>query len=230
MGRSWHQALIGGLLAFDYVDISGPVTASAVMTVDGSQHEFTSGHAELGQVFLSNFGLESYSEEFDMAGGQLRIAGQRLIDPTYKSSAHVVVATWQASQYSVTTFAYHKSIGDVLRMFQRFHLDVTDFGITMTPRQGMGVALSRPPEVTKDIPGIGPIECVQLTKDSSGWVPPWEGTRVHGGELFKDKHGRGVPYYVYVTETAVGVLLPRTDITDSEVLELFDGVLLEWTP
>lgn len=228
MGRSWHQALIGGLLAFDYRDASGAATASVVMTIDGAQSEFTSGHQELGRAFLDNFGIKSYSEEFELAGGQLLIAGRRLLDSTYESSADVVVATWQTSQYSVTTFAYHRSISDVLKMFQHLHLDVTEFGVTMNPKQDSGVTVSRPPEVTKDIPGIGPIECVQLTHDSSPWVPPWEGTRVRGGEIFRDEHGNGAPYYVYVTETVIGMLLPRPDITDRDVLELLDRVLLEW--
>ncbi|MFN2556493.1 MAG: hypothetical protein ABR592_06385 [Nitriliruptorales bacterium] len=229
MGRSWHQALVGGLLGFEHADITGPATASVALSIAGSLHEFTSGHVELGEAFLANFGIESYSEEFELGGGQLRMAGRRLLDPSYKSTADVVVATWQAAQYSLTTFTYHKSIGETLTMFQQLHLDVTEFGVKMTPKQGAGVTLSRPAEVTKDITGIGPLECAQLTRNSGGWLPPWEGTRVQGGEVFKDEHGNGAPYYVYVTQTVVGVLLPRPDITDGEVLDLLDGLVLEWT-
>ncbi|MDP8960128.1 MAG: hypothetical protein M3N32_00615 [Actinomycetota bacterium] len=229
MGRDWHRALSGGLLAFDYADTSGAATANLVVNLDGTQREFTSGHVELGQAFLENFGMKSYSEEFDFAGGQLRMAGRRLVDATYKSSADVVVATWQASRYSVSTFAYHSSVNDVLTLFQQLDVHETEFGPTVSPKRGSRLTVARPAEVTKDIPGIGPIECVELSRETARHLPAWKGTRVHGGEVFKDEHVTGDAYYVFVTDTVVGVLLPSPDVTDAEALELLDGLSLEWT-
>lgn len=228
MGRSWHRALSGGILAFDYADVSGSATTTIVVNVDGAQHEFTSGHLELGRVFLDNFGLDSYSEEFDFAGGLLRMAVRNRADSTYRSSADVVVATWQASKYSVTTFAYRRSVTDVLKMFQRLDLRETAFGATMHLKPGSRVSVARPAEVTKDIPGIGPIECLQLTRETAGRLPAWEGTRVRGGEIFKDAHGNGAPYYVYVTDSVLGTLLPRPDFSERNVLELLGGLRLDW--
>lgn len=228
MGRDWHRALSGGLLAFDYAGTSGAATAHMVVNIGGTQREFTSGHVELGRALLENFGMNAYSEEFDLAGGQLRMAGRRLVGSSYKAAADVVVATWQASQYSVSTYAYHSSIDDVLTVFQHLDLHETEFGPTINLKPGSRLTLARPAEVTKDVPGIGPIECVELTRETSQLLPGWQGTRVHGGEVFKDEHVSGDPYYVYVTETVVGVLLPSPDITDGEALELLDGLALEW--
>jgi hypothetical protein len=71
-----------------------------------------------------------------------------------------------------------------------------------------GPRLTEPAEIVKEVPGLGLLEVTVLDRDSTRWLPPWRGTRLPGGELFRDSQEDEGTYFVLATGTAMVTVLP----------------------
>ncbi len=205
-------------------DLRAIATSAGRFLVDGVVREVTTQPAGFFDVLVAAEGLTP-TEEYQLAGGTLRLARAVHADPVSGTQRTDTTAVWEAQGSSLALTTSDLDTEGVLGVLERLELVPSPEGLAVLP--GAGVSWYDAPQLVKELPGLGLLEITPLSGDTAGSLPSWPGTPVAGGELYGDELAPGVPYVVLVTETARVNVLPDEGAVEAAAAGAA-SLLVEW--
>lgn len=206
-----HRALDGTRirLASDHgLDLRRPYTSVGKVAVGGRLHEVTGGSVASGRAWARDLGADGFAEEYRLRGGRLRICRATVRDHHAGLAEQVLGAVWEGRRHAAYTHLYHARAADAVALFERLRPVERSEGVVLDLGEPRRAAFAEPPELVKEVPGVGLLEITTLTRQSARRLPPWPGARTAAGELFQDIiEGQGV-YFVLATASLLVTVLP----------------------
>jgi hypothetical protein len=196
------------------LDLSAPFTSVVRVSIDGRLREFCSGALGFGAEWANRLGVAALTEEFRMQGGRLRIWSADRVDHSVQGAdargfaERFTGAVWEGTSYSLFTHLSNATTEDALRIYDAVRITETADGIVIAARPGRA-SVTDPATVAKDVPGVGLLDMSPLDTQSAKQLPSWSGTRLPGGELYRESLPNNETYFVFVTATAVVTVLPH---------------------
>jgi len=163
-------------------------------------------------------------EEYSVKGGTLRVA-QVEIPTATKRTRTLTVGGWEGRTACVTTTLVGAETKRLVEVFEtlRFAESATGFAIhsPVVPRP-------RPPEVFKEIPGIGVLAIRPAISSELERVPRVPGFMTDHGELFR--YRKTSQSLLFVSRSVVATITGTGKREEGRLLELARGLRIEWTP
>jgi hypothetical protein len=231
-----HRALNGGKAVVrtgPHRDLSAPYSSTArFITGDRHWEVAISNRTDFARDALRSIAQPRamhFTEEYRFHRGTLRIGIVDQVDDGGTPVGRLCGAAWEGSSYSLLAHIYNGSPLELLALLDKFSLTELPDALLVRPKDAQGVVIDEEASVTKEIPGIGLIDVVQLTSRRARLLPNWKGTRVRGGELFVESADSPRRHFVLVTATAVSTIVPDRGAQLGDVLaELEDHLSVEW--
>lgn len=187
-------------------DLTLPYTSVAKIALDGRLHEFTTSDINSARAWAHDLGVRTFSEEFALQGGRLRLARTSAADSQTGVDDQVLICLWEGRSHALYTHLYHATATDAVGVFNALTLTEHADGISVSP--GRNAAFAEPAELVKEVPGLGLLEITALTKQTARRLPAWSGARIAGGELFQDTlEDQGI-FFLLSTGSALVTVLP----------------------
>lgn len=263
MAEVHHTALTGETVALrgPGLNLSGTWSGSAAWRSGWGSIGFQTGRPStaLTAMVKGDHPDFRWSQEYSYEGGTLRLGSSRFFDPAMADPVSgrrfeetQWVADWEGQAYSLFTF-HLTQVGepsDLASWFEHVSIRESREGIAVTPRVGTGL-LPVETTMTTEIDLLGVLEIHPKQSVASNSVPAWPGTRVLGGELYKDHiHAGGdsdghegsdpsdlggeadgaIYWFTLVSGTAIALIRPLEVSVDTAYLSRLANLEIEWLP
>lgn len=223
-----HRALDGVTYRVEgeALDLGEAATSAVQLIVGGQLFEFTAGPAELGDKMAAALDIDSFETELTFQGGTLRTATAREYDPQTKLVEHPTLVTWRGEHFSLVIRLYRATTQDVLGLLRTVRIAERADGLTLTPNPEADCRFAGPAGVLKEIPGLGLLEMSRRTKENAAQLPPWEGSKVPAGDLYRDSLTDGRPFFVLAGPQVWATVVPLDDTSVDDVPDLLGRLAL----
>lgn len=223
-----HRALDGVSYRLEGggLDLRSPFTSAVQLLVGGHLFEFSAGPASLADDMAASLGIDTFATELSFQGGTLRTATTREYDPQARIVEHPTLVAWQDRDFSLVTRLYHATLQDVLGLLRTVRISAHDDGLTLAPARDADCRFAGPAAVIKEVPGLGLVELSRRTKERVAQLPPWQGSRVPTGELYRDTLSDGRPFFVLSGTRVWATVVPFAGTDVDAVPELLSRVTL----
>ncbi len=217
-----HRALDGVSyrIESDGLDLGSDVTSAVDLVVGGHLFEFTAGPAALTDGMAASLGIDAFQTELAFQGGTLRTATSREYDPQAQLVEHPTLVTWTGRDFSLVTRLYRTTTQDVLGLLRTVRLTEHGDGLTLTPAAEADCRFAGPAAVIKEIPGLGLVELSRRTRQRAAGLPPWQGSEVPAGQLYRDTLSDGRPFFVLSGTRLWATVVPLADTVVDRVPDL----------
>ncbi|MFN2589080.1 MAG: hypothetical protein ABR613_13320 [Actinomycetota bacterium] len=216
----------------DHLDLSKDVASVADVVINGIRREFTAGPLWWGEAVATDAGVV-LAEEYDYQGGRLRMGAVEQVFPPVQetevtTTSWLRLCVWEGRQYSLHTHLYGTDEATFFGILDLFKIIETDRGIRLKAVDPRRTPLHKETAVLKDVPGLGLINTVRLTRESARGVPARKGTSVRGGELFleevesSESPGFGFKYFILVGKNTKTHVSPHPSESDDTVLHALE--------
>jgi hypothetical protein len=184
-------------------------------------------------------GME-FDEEYDFQGGRLRLgSGKQPIGPDgarygeigpdgHGRPSLVRMGIWYGKALSLHVIRYGGRSKDLLAIFGQFQISERTRGIVCVPKDPTITFFIEGPGVIVDLPGVGVLETVRLTKRNVRSLPPYAGTAVRGGELFIDNMGKPNMFLVLVGDTSRTTVVPYAGAPEERLTVAMSHLMVTW--
>jgi hypothetical protein len=231
-----HTAIDGSQVVFkgeDEISLDEPFNSYIVAAGGGIQTELTTGVAGFAEHFATRLHRVELNEEYAYGGRPLLMGSrqQRLSDGTLTLPLRTIV--WKGRYSSLLTHCYAKGATETLAFLNLFEFREDQSGLAIVPKRRDAVALSRGPRFTKLVPGVGLFNVKPRTKDQNRNLPPWRGTPVRGGELFRDDASGGPLVSLLTPSARVDVMTvshPSYAVGLDTAVDRLSRVEVAWQP
>jgi len=231
--RVEHLAIDGSSISIEAdADLSTKATAAGWAIVPSllKSHPFViypPGHASMiEETVRSNFRHVEIRarEQYSMKGGELRIA-QVEIPTATKRTRTLAVGGWEGRTGCLTTTLVGAETKRLVEVFDTLRFSETARGLAIgspiVPRP-------RPPEVFKEIPGVGVLAIRPAISSELERVPKARGFATDHGELFR--FNRSSHALLFVSRSVIASLSPSGKRDTKEMLAVAKSLRIEWTP
>jgi hypothetical protein len=217
-----HRALDGVSYRMEGegLDLRAAFTSAVELLVDGHLFEFTAGPAGLADGMAAPLGIDTFDTELAFQGGTLRTATTREYDPQAQLVENPTLVVWQGRQHSLVTRLYRSATEDVLALLRALRITEHDDGLALAPAPGADCRFAGPAAVIKEVPGLGLVEMSRRTKERTAQLPPWQGSEVPAGELYRDSLSDGRPFFVLSGSRLWATVVPLADTAVDKVPDL----------
>lgn len=217
-----HRALDGVSYRIegDDLDLRSTFTSAVELLVGGHLFEFTAGPAGLADAMADSLGISAFDTELAFQGGTLRTATTREYDPQAQLVEQPTLVAWQGRRYSLLTRLYRADTEDVLGLLRTVRISEQDDGLVLAPDAGADCRFAGPAAVVKEVPGLGLVEMSRRTRERTDRLPPWQGSRVAAGELYRDTLSDGRPFFVLSGTRIWATVVPLADTVVDRVPDL----------
>lgn len=225
-----HAALDGSVVEIESSqDVGGPATTYLF----AAQHEFECGSIPDVREIASEFELSTFDEAYALQGGTL-FRGTRLITDQQGDELVYSLAVWEGRRYAVkTNVGAHYPSSEVTELFNLFTIRELPNGLWLIPRDHRGAIdyqARLAPSILKGVPNVGTLRIKQLTRETIGYLPSWQGRPVAGGELYRDQptaHDDRI-LFTHVSDQAVTTLWPALDANTADVVSALSNLKVQW--
>jgi hypothetical protein len=217
-----HRALDGVSYRIegDGLDLRSTFTSAVELLVEGQLVEFTAGPASLVDGMAASLGVGSFDDELAFQGGTLRTATTREYDPQAQLVEHPTLVAWEGRNFSLVTRLYRAETEDVLKLLRAVRLTEDDDGLVLSPAAKADCRFAGPAAVIKEVPGLGLVEMSRRTRERTARLPPWQGSEIAAGELYRDTLSDGRPFFVVSGTRIWATVVPLADTLVEQVPEL----------
>lgn len=163
-------------------------------------------------------------EEYSIKGGTLRIA-QVEIPTATKRTRMLTVGGWEGKTGCLTTTLIGSETKRLVEVFDTLRFSETARGLAINSPV---VPRPRPPEVLKEIPGLGVLAIRPAIASELERVPRARGFTTEHGELFRFR--RSSYALLFVSRSVVATLTPSGRKDTSQMLAVARSLRIEWTP
>jgi hypothetical protein len=231
--RVEHRAIDGALISIEAeADLSAPATAAGWAIVPSlmRSHPFViypPGHTSMiEQTVKSDFRhVEVRSrEEYTVKGGTLHVA-QVEIPTATKRTRTLTVGGWEGRTACLTTTLVGTEIKRLVEVFETLRFSETARGLEVLSPV---VPRPRPPEVFKEIRGVGILAIRPAIASELERVPRSRGFQTEHGELFRFRQGSGA--LMFVSRSAIAGITPFGQRDSGESLAAAATLRIEWMP
>jgi hypothetical protein len=163
-------------------------------------------------------------DEFSLKDGTLRVAEARIPTATGVERT-LTVGAWEGEHGCLATSVRGSDRDGISEMFDSLRFSdrpqgvAVDAPVTVRPR---------PPEVAKEIPGVGVLAIRPASRSELERVPRQPGLRVRHGELFRIRQGRRA--MLYVSPSVVATIDPGEDVDEDRLTYTVEGLRITWAP
>lgn len=163
-------------------------------------------------------------EEYALRGGTLRIAEVRL--PTATGAQRTLtIGGWEGRTGCLVTSLTGSQRASLTEVFDTLQFSETARGLAI---DSPVLPLPRPPEVVKEIPGLGILTIRPALPRELERVPRARGLTSDHGELFRVRANSDA--LLYVSESAVVDVRPVGRVDTREMLATARNLRVAWTP
>jgi hypothetical protein len=231
--RVEHRAIDGSDVSIEAdADLSARATATGWAIVPSllKSHPFAiypPGHTSMvEETVRADFPhVEMRSrEEYSIKGGTLRIA-QVEIPTATKRTRTLTVGGWEGKTSCLTTALVGAETKRLVEVFDTLRFSESARGLAISSPV---VPRPRPPEVFKEIPGVGVLAIRPAIASELERVPKAHGFVTDHGELFRFR--RSSSALLFVSRSVVVGLTPSGKRNASEMLAVARSLRIEWTP
>lgn len=217
-----HRALDGVSyrIGSEDLDLRSAFTSAVEVLVGGRLFEFTSGAAGLVDGMAASLGVASFDTELAFQGGTLRTATTRERDPRTQLVEQPTLVAWQGRNHSLVTRLYRHDTENVLALLRTLRITEHDDGLVLTPAPGADCRFAGPAAVIKEVPRLGLVEMSRRTRERTAQLPPWQGSAVPAGELYRDALSDGSPFFVLSGSRLWATVVPLADTAVDGVPDL----------
>lgn len=217
-----HRALDGVSyrIESDGLDLGSAFTSAVELLVEGRLFEFTAGPAELAEKMAASLGVQAFDTELSFQNGTLRTATTREYDPESQLVERPTLVAWQGRRFSLVTRLYRVTTEDVLALLRTVRITEDDAGLFLAPDARSGSRFAGPAAVVKEVPGLGLVEMSSRTRERTAQLPPWKGSEVPSGELYRDTLSDGRPFFVLSGTRLWATVVPLADTNVEKVPDL----------
>jgi hypothetical protein len=211
------------------MDLSLPGVSVLDIRVGGWTYEFTAGVPSLGRWAAETVTGIKLTETYSMQGGKL-LVGRGTAIGADGAPAPLLAGVWEGRASSLVAL-HPKSdeTADVVNLFSSFDIhEAASNMIKIKVRGGSGATVDREPTVAKRVAGFGLIETFPVTRRTIRMIPSWAGTRVRGGELFRDT-SNDVPYFLLAGDSAISVVMPQDGVSVDDVATGLESLSVAWS-
>jgi hypothetical protein len=163
-------------------------------------------------------------EEYAIKGGTLRIAEVEVPTAT-KRTRTLTVGGWEGRTGCLTTTLVGADKKLLVEVFDTLRFSETARGLAISSPV---VPRPRPPEVFKEIPGVGVLAIRPAISSELERVPKAHGFVTDHGELFRFR--RSSHALLFVSRSAVVSFTPSGKRDVGEMLAVAKSLRIEWTP
>ncbi|MGH9150269.1 MAG: hypothetical protein ACRD0F_08005 [Acidimicrobiales bacterium] len=231
--RVEHLAIDGSLVSVEAdADLSSDVTAAGWAMVPAMMraHPFASfpaGHSSRLEDAVRSDRADVQvgpAEEYAMKGGTLRVAQVEL--PAATGGARVLtVGAWEGQYGCLTTSISRAHPASLVEVFDTLDFDESRRGLRIKSRV---LPQPRPPEVLKEIPGVGLLNIRPATSTELEACPRARGALARHGELFRIRATSNA--LMFITATAVVRVDPLAGSDPNQMVGVVEGLNVEWAP
>ena len=231
--RVEHRAIDGAVISIEAeADLSRPATASGWAIVPSlmKSHPFViypPGHTSVVEAAvrsdLRHVEIKS-REEYSVKGGTLRIA-QVEIPTATKRNRTLTVGGWEGKTGCLSTTLIGAQTKRLVEVFDTLRFTETAKGLEVLSPV---VPRPRPPEVFKEIPGVGVLEIRPAIPSELERVPRSRGFETDHGELFRFR--RSSHALMFVSKSVIAGITPVGQREPDEILAAARTLRIEWTP
>jgi hypothetical protein len=231
--RVEHRAIDGAVISIDAeADLSAPATAAGWAIVPSllKSHPFVvypPGHTSVVEdTVRKDFRhVEIRSrEEYSLKGGTLRVAHVEIPTATKRTRA-LTVAGWEGKTACLTTTLIGAEMKRIVEVFDTLRFTETTRGLEILSPV---VPRPRPPEVFKEIPGVGVLAIRPAIASELERVPRSRGFQVDHGELFRFRRSSNA--LMFVSRSVIAGLTPFGQRDANEILAAARTLRIEWAP
>ena len=170
-------------------------------------------------------------EEFSVKNGRLRVAEVEVPTPT-KAMRQLTVGAWEGGSSCLTSSFVGLDKSRLVRVFETLQFRETGSGLVI---DSPVLPTPRPPEVIKEIAGLGVVAIRPAISRELQRVPKARGLATQSGELFRFRPGSRA--LMLVTRSAVVVITPvpgsapRDEAQAGEAaMRILESLRIEWKP
>ncbi|WP_103500208.1 MULTISPECIES: hypothetical protein [Streptomyces] len=206
-----HQALDGVSFRLDGdpdLDLGGPATSAADLSLAGRLVEITSGEATLGEDVAEALGIDDFDSELSFLGGTLRTAVTQEYEARSQLAERPMLVVWQGERSSLVLRLYGVTLDDVVHLLRPLRITESLDGLSLTTPEDGGYGFTRPASVIKEIPGLGLVEMSRPTREDTAQLPPWDGAAVASGRLYRDTLSDGQTFFLLSGEELWATVVP----------------------
>ena len=231
--RVEHRAIDGAIISIEAdADLSAPATSAgwAIVPSLARSHPFViypPGHtAMVEDTVRKDFRHVKIEkrEEYAIKGGTLRIAEVEIPTAT-KRARKLTVGGWEGKTACLTTTLVGAQVKRLVEVFDTLRFTETGRGFEILSPV---VPRPRPPEVFKEIPGLGVLAIRPAIASELERVPRSRGFITEHGELFRFR--RNSSALMYLSRSAIVALTPVGQRDSADLLAAARTLRIEWAP
>lgn len=193
---------------------------------NGRVWEFLSGTADYPRAYAEVVGVPRLTDTLELDGFRALIGQGAWVEPRDGVRIDATVAAIVGNRYALMTTLYNVSVPEALETLALFSYEESEDGIHLKPvGRGWTYVMS---SVLREVPDVALVEVSPLVKDVLQEIPPWAGTKVAAGEVFKDKQPNGADYYILVNQTTRCIVLPLVSSSAQGVAQLLETFTTRW--
>jgi hypothetical protein len=230
--RVEHRAIDGSSISIEAeADLNSNATAAGWAVVPSlmQAHPFVMyppGHSDvIEEAVRRDFSHVEVlaTEEYSVKGGRLRVA-QVNVPTATKERRTLSVGGWEGKTGCLTTTIVGAELKHLVEIFDSLRFDESARGLAILSPI---VPWPRPPELFKEIPGVGVLAVRPAIATELERVPRARGYVTDHGELFRVR--RSSQALLFVSRSVVASLTP-TARDPREMLAAARSLRIEWTP
>jgi hypothetical protein len=209
--------------------LDGLFTSILVAQFASGEFEFTAGSRDLGMKIAANPRLHlgmTMNEEYSWQGGgrlRLGVGGQLVGGDGAWYGDPARLAVWEGEAFSISTHTHGRTSAELIAAFGSFDIEEGERGVCLK-RKSTGVTISEV-SLVKDVPWLGLVEVMALTRETAKQVPSYRGSYVKGGELWK---GPEDEYFLLAGPGTVSVIAPHAGIPKAKLEDGLSNLSCEW--
>lgn len=217
--RKRGTAVTGDMFSVEHptLDLSEPFSSRVDVLFDGVTHQV------LTTAGQSAFSYEHTTGEF--AVGELKGHIVEYIDTVRAQAVHRHQAILGTDHGALSVHGYD-GVERLLDLVAALRPTPTRLGVTIDPDDGVEVTTTVRAALATQ---VGLLEISPLTQTTNRELPQWQGTQVHGGELYRGILADESPYLTLVSPTARAVLMPSPEVDIDKITRLVTELSVHWT-
>ena len=231
--RVEHRAIDGAVISIEAeADLNLPATAAGWAIVPSlmRSHPFViypPGHTSVVEqavrADLRHVEIRS-REEYSVKGSTLQVA-QVEIPTATKRTRTLTVGGWEGRTACLTTTLVGAQTKRLVEVFDTLRFTETSRGLEVLSPV---VPRPRPPEVFKEIPGVGVLAIRPAIPSELERVPRSRGLQTDHGELFRFRASSHA--LMFVSRSAIAGITPVGQRDPNEILAAARTLRIEWVP
>lgn len=227
-GTFSYTAPDGGQITVTSERNCSPHTGVVAFQTPWGLREFTSGNRDFGRLSAGiDFEIFAFEETYGLGVGTVLLAHASPIG--YESDVYVGV--WEGQRYSTWVSLARPDVQsneDVLRLLSLFEYTESPSGLEISSASkevGQVDDARNAPAILVPVLDVGLLRVRQATDNVKASLPPWEGLKVSGGELFA---ATADSFIILGTSAVTWLYAEGHDVSDDDLATYVGSLTTDW--